>query len=66
MTAKWSETGDSLFIDSKVQFGRGSQTSEMTINEVWSIQEPGKMLVIQQSSVSLRGTRKIVMCYEKQ
>ena len=66
MTAKWSENGDSLFIDSKVQFGPGGRSFEMKINEVWSLPEQGKILVINQSSTSFRGTRKIVMVYDKQ
>jgi mannan endo-1,4-beta-mannosidase len=66
MTAKWSEKGDSLSIDSKVQFGRGGQSFEMTVNEVWSLQEQGKILVIKQSSTSFRGTRKISMFYDRQ
>jgi mannan endo-1,4-beta-mannosidase len=66
MTAKWSDKGDALLIDSKVTFNRGGQTFEMKSNEIWTLTGQGTVLSIAQTSNSFRGERKITMIYEKQ
>ncbi|HTD98159.1 MAG TPA: glycosyl hydrolase [Mucilaginibacter sp.] len=65
-TAKLSDNGNKLLVNSKVTFNFGGQTSQMTTNEEWSLQNKGKQLSITQSSKSPRGERKITMVYEKQ
>jgi len=62
-TAKLSEEGDILVIESKVTFSRGDRTFEMVTNEKWSLQERGKVLSIEQSSTSFRRERKITMIF---
>lgn len=65
-TASWSEDGDKLIIASKVTFTRGDRTFEMATNEVWSLQQRGKILSIEQTSTSFRGERKMTMIFDKQ
>lgn len=64
-TVKWSEDGDKLIISSKVTFSRGDRSFEMVTNEVWNLQERRKVLLIEQSSTSFRGERKVTMVYDK-
>ncbi len=64
-TAGLSGNRDTLKIKSKVTFNRGGQTSEMTTDETWDLQNHGKVLAITQSSVSPQGERKITMIYDK-
>jgi mannan endo-1,4-beta-mannosidase len=65
MTANWSESGDTLIIESKITFNRGGQASEMMINEAWTLQEQGKILSVQQFSSSFWGERNITMIFDK-
>ena len=62
-TAKWSEDGKSLNVQTKVVFERDGQTSELNINEVWSMKE--KALAIDHSSSSSFGDRKVTMIFDK-
>jgi len=63
--ANWSDKMDTLFIESIITFNRGGQTSIMTTNEKWSLQERGNVLSIIQSSDSFFGKRKITMVFDK-
>jgi len=65
MKAHWSEKGDTLIIDSNVQFNRGGQTTEMAVNEAWTLQDQGRVLSIRQASTSFRGRRNIVLVFDK-
>jgi mannan endo-1,4-beta-mannosidase len=65
MTANWSATGDTLFIESKIMLNRGGQNSEMVIREAWSLQRPNQTLSIEQTSNSFRGKRKITMIFNR-
>ncbi|MFC1569269.1 glycosyl hydrolase [bacterium] len=65
MTAKWTENGDSLIIESKITFNWGGQASEMILNETWTLQEDDVISITQFSS-SRRGDREIIMIYNKQ
>jgi hypothetical protein len=62
----WSGNCDTMLIESKVVFRRGDQTSEMTINESWSLQEKGKVLSIKQYSNSMWGERTITMIFNRE
>jgi mannan endo-1,4-beta-mannosidase len=66
VTARQSENGDTLFIDSKTSFTNGGRTSEWTTNEVWTLKDNGNTLSIRQSSSSFRGIRSITAVYYKQ
>jgi hypothetical protein len=65
-TASWSATGDTLNVDIKITFNQDGNTSEMSLQEAWSMQESGKRLVINHFSSSNWGERKITMAYDKQ
>lgn len=64
-TSKYSESGSSLLIESKVKFSNGENVSEMLINEIWSLKSGGQILSIKQSSSSMWGDRNITMIFEK-
>jgi mannan endo-1,4-beta-mannosidase len=64
-TAKRSDKGDTLFIESKVTFNRGGQISEMKEKEAWSLQEHGRILSIHQTSSSFWGKRDITLIFDK-
>jgi len=66
MTARWSAQKDTLFINSKVKFDRGDRISEMKVNEIWRLEDQGRILSIRQISDSFRGQRDITMIYLKQ
>jgi mannan endo-1,4-beta-mannosidase len=66
MTARWSAKNDTLFIDSKVILARGGRSSEMKVNETWSLQDRGTILAIRQFSTSFWGQRDITMIFDKQ
>jgi hypothetical protein len=65
MTANWSENGDTLNIQSKVSFQREGDTSELIMNEAWSLKEGGKALSVKHFSSSSWGERKISMVFDK-
>jgi hypothetical protein len=64
-TARWSEKGDVLTVVSKITFNRDGQTSELNIEEDWSLQEKGKILSIKHVSSSEWGERDITMVFVK-
>jgi mannan endo-1,4-beta-mannosidase len=64
-TARWSEDGDMLIVESKVTFTRGDRTNEMVTKEVWSLLKQGDVLSMAQTSTSFRGERKITMMFDK-
>jgi hypothetical protein len=65
-TARRSESGDTLFIDSKVTFNRGGQVTVMTGLEIWTLGGTGRLLSIRQVSDSFRGKRDITIVYDRQ
>lgn len=66
MKARWSENSDTLIIESKVIFNMGGRTSEMILDEAWSLEEYGRILAIKQFSDSFWGVRKITLFFDKQ
>jgi mannan endo-1,4-beta-mannosidase len=62
---KWSARNDTLNIESKISFNRGGQTTDMTMQELWSLQDQGNTLSIKQFSNSFWGPRKTSMMYDK-
>ncbi|MBN2410771.1 hypothetical protein JXQ31_03695 [candidate division KSB1 bacterium] len=63
-TATWSAKGDTLTIASKIFFEGGGQSSEMILNEAWSIKD--RNLSIKHFSSSSWGERKITIIFDKQ
>jgi hypothetical protein len=64
-TVKRSESGDTLFIESKATMKRGNQSVEMTANEKWYLIN-GKEMAVNQTTSSFRGKRNLVLIYMKQ
>lgn len=65
VTASWSEKGDSLHIDTKISFTNGSRHFDWTTNEIWTLDEAGKILSITQSFSSFRGKTTLTAIFEK-
>lgn len=61
-----SENGDTVNIRSKTTMKRGNQSFEMASSEKWNLREKGKVLVITQSSTTLRGKRLLTLFYNKE
>jgi mannan endo-1,4-beta-mannosidase len=66
VSARQSEKGDTVFIDSKIKFTNGGRTIEWNTSETWSLSKDGKKLSVKQSSGSLRGKRTVTAVYDKQ
>jgi len=64
-TTSWSETRDTLTIRSETWFGQGDRMMKMQTTEIWTIQDKGRAISIQQSSVSPRGRQEITMIYDR-
>jgi hypothetical protein len=64
-TAKWSESGETVTISSKVILNRDGNEFEITTVEVWSLQDGGAVLSIAQTSQTPRGERKRTLVYSK-
>ena len=63
--ANWSVNGDTLFIHTKISFQREGESSEMTLDEAWSLTDGGKVLSVKHASSSSWGERKITMVFDK-
>lgn len=64
-TATWSDDKNSLTIETEMEFSRQGETFTMSRKEVWSLEEGGKVLNIQFTSSSQRGTRSATLVYDK-
>jgi hypothetical protein len=64
-TAQFNEGGDTLVIHSKVTMTRGNQTFEMVSKEIWTLEEQGAILSVEQTSSSYWGERNIRMVYNR-
>jgi mannan endo-1,4-beta-mannosidase len=64
-TASLSARGDTIFLNSKVKYTRGNQTSEMVSKEFWVLSPDGKILTISQDSDTIRGKRRLMLIYKK-
>ena len=64
-TASFSETGDTLYINSKVIFNRGGQAVEMNTTDEWTLQKNEKYLYIHKTTESIWGNRDIIMIYTR-
>ena len=65
MKTKWSDTNDTMHIDSKVIFNTGGKISEMVINETWNLNIKGSLLEIKQFSNSSWGKRNVTLVFER-
>ena len=65
-TANWSATGDTLNVEMRITFNQDGNINEMLLQEAWSMQDEGKLIIINHFSSSTWGERKITMAYNKQ
>ncbi len=66
MTATFSEDGKSLTIKSDMEMNRGDQTFHINTTEIWTLNEDGSVLKIDQTRTSSRGERQSVLYYNKE
>jgi len=64
-TANWTEDKKSLKIKTKIKFERDGNTSELMINEVWTLKDNNTILSIDHQSESNFGERKLTLIFEK-
>lgn len=64
-TATWSANGEEMTINSTISGERNGQTFEFKTTEVWKLQDGGKTLSIDYTSVSQRGTNNQTFVYDK-
>jgi len=64
-TAKWSDDGQSLLINSIIFFDQNGQTNEIKVNEIWKLTDNGNSLAIESNSSSSFGDNSMKLVYEK-
>lgn len=64
-TAKWSDDGQSLTVNSTIVFERNGQSFEVKVVEVWKLAEDGKMLSLESTSTSQMGTNTTSLLFDK-
>ncbi|HER08163.1 MAG TPA: hypothetical protein ENO20_04565 [Bacteroides sp.] len=63
--ATWSDDNTSLIIETETEFQRQGETFTMSRKEIWSLDKGGKVLTIESTSSSQRGTRSATLIYDK-
>ena len=66
LTATFSEDGKSFTIKSDMEINRGDQTFQINTTEIWTLNEDGTVLKIDQTRTSSRGERQSVLYYNKE
>lgn len=64
-TAAFSQDGKALTVSSKIAFNRDGAESIMTVNEILTLSEDGKILKIKHHSNSDWGERVVTMVFDK-
>ena len=64
-TAKWSDDGQSLTVNSTIVFEREGQSFEVKVVEVWKLAEAGKVLSLESTSTSQMGTNTTNLVFDK-
>jgi mannan endo-1,4-beta-mannosidase len=64
-TARLSDAGDAVLIDSSVAFTRGGVVSKMTTKDTWKLLDGGRRLSIQRHTSSSRGEQDITMIFDR-
>jgi hypothetical protein len=64
-TAKWSDDGQTLNVNSTIVFEREGQTFEVKVTEAWKLLEAGKVLSVESTSTSQMGTNTMKLLYDK-
>ncbi len=66
MSAYRSENGDTLYINSNVNFNLGGHNTEFATNQAWTLSEDGQILSIKQSGNSFQGKNVMTIVYRKE
>lgn len=61
-----STNGDTLFIDSKMNFNYSGHNNEFTNNQAWTLSDDGQVLSIKESANSFQGKNIITLVYRKE
>ena len=64
-TAKWSEDGKTLNVNSTILFDRDGQQTEIKVTEKWKLSDDGQTLTVEQSSSSSFGDNSMKLVYDK-
>ena len=64
-TAKWSDNGEELTVNSTLTFEGNGQTFELKSVEIWKLSDGGKTLTLDVTSTSPRGETKNTFVYDK-
>ena len=63
--AKWADDGQSLTVNSTINFERDGQSMEIKITEIWKLLESGKVLSLESTSTSQMGTNTTNLLFDK-
>jgi len=61
----WSEDGSALTIKADSEFSRQGEVMKMKSEEIWTLEEDGKILKIKSSMTTPRGDRAVTLVYDK-
>lgn len=64
-SAKWSEDGQSLSINSTITLNRNGETIEIKVKETWKLTDNGNTLSIESNSSSSFGENSMKLFYDK-
>jgi hypothetical protein len=64
-TARISDKGDEILVDSTVTFTWGAPGSKMTSRESWRLENAGNTLVIERHMISPRGPQDMTLVYQR-
>jgi hypothetical protein len=64
-SAKWSDDGQTLNVNSVINFERDGQTTEIKVTEAWKLVNNGQSLSIESVTTSPRGTNTMKAIYDK-
>jgi len=64
-TALWSANGDTLTIDTRIEFDMNGEKSEMIMKEAYSLKDSGGVLYVGHTSKSTWGERKLSLIFDR-
>lgn len=64
-SAKWSDDGQSLVINSTILLNRDGETMEIKVKETWKLTDNGNSLLIESNSTSSFGENSMKLVYDK-
>ena len=64
-TAKWSDDGQTMTVNSVIYFHKNSETTEIKATEIWKLINDGKSILLQSNSNSTMGVNAMKLVYDK-